>query len=144
MNTNPLTAIRKHFSAGFVLTLAFVGLLLLVGCAQDDDVDNTVIAQRYVENLGEGNLDDAAELVCEERADTIATAMVTEENQENFSFENLSCSQRGDGVACSFTVRQNPPAEDAAGTTVRESYNRSVIFSFQNGLICGFEEEVAE
>ena len=120
----------------FLIVLLTAVLGISTAC-NDNRADT---ATQYMEALNTGNLEEAQELACPERADDIVAALmgVTSEERARFSFINLSCSPRGDEVSCRYTITQQ--TED--GTPVQS--DRNVVFQFEDGQICDFEQEVAE
>ncbi|MCA9971476.1 MAG: hypothetical protein KC425_14725 [Anaerolineales bacterium] len=118
------------------LFLLLIGLLLLVACGGSSDVATAV---DYLNALEMGDLDNAANYVCPARQDTLESAIVTLNEANSFSYENVSCSQRGTDVACRFTVVQDTVTDDTP-----QQFDRQVVFEMEDGLICGFEEEVAQ
>ena len=119
-----------------LLVFIFSLLGLLTACGGNDNVATAV---EYINSLEAGDVDTATGLVCPDRADTITENLLarSQEERASYAFENVSCAARGEDVACRFTVIQettdNTPAE----------FDRNVVFEFDDGLICGFEEEVA-
>lgn len=122
-----------------LLTFALLLLLAALTAACDTGSNNVATATRYLDTLNDGDADAAGDLVCEERADDITAAIMTVSESElaTISYENVTCQPRGDDVLCRYTIQQ----EQEDGTFVETSHN--VIFSFENDLICGFEEQVA-
>lgn len=114
-------------------------LILLTALAACNSGDNIATAVQYINALGEGDIDTATSLTGPERADTIMSGLlgVSEAERENFSFENVRCAARGGDVACSHTITQQ------IGDGTPQERDRSVVFQFDGGQICGFEEEVA-
>ena len=110
--------------------------LVLVACG---GADNVTTAVDYLGALESGDLDGAALLVCPDRREEITSALmdVSDENRENFDFRNVSCAARGDEVDCQYNIIQDTEAEET------QEFVRNVVFEFEDGLICGFEEEVA-
>ena len=118
-----------------MLLLLLLVSLLLAGCAQD----NSELALNYLAALDDGDTVAASQYVCEERADAIASAIVTDMEEANFNFQNVTCSARGDDVSCRFNITQDTAAEETA-----QQFLRQITFEVEDGKICGFEEEVAE
>lgn len=100
------------------------------------------IAVQYLDALNSGDLDAAAAYACEERADDIVAALmdVSDPEQANVSFMNVSCRPEGEDVSCRFTITQETEAAETTG----QQFNRQVVFQFEDDRICGFEEEIAE
>ncbi|MAU00178.1 MAG: hypothetical protein CL608_23810 [Anaerolineaceae bacterium] len=119
-----------------ILLITFV---LLTGVAACSSGDNVATAVQYINALEEGDIDSATSLACPERSDEIMSGLVdvTAAERGDYSFETVSCAARGSGVACSFTIVQQ------LGDETPSEFDRSVIFEFDGGQICGFEEEVA-
>ena len=118
------------------LLFVYIWLLMLMACSSSDDVATAV---QYINALEEGDVATATSLVCPERADAIMSGLmdVSQEERGNFSFENVTCAARGGDVACGYTI-----AQQTAEETLQE-FDRNVVFQFEDGLIWGFEEEVA-
>ncbi len=119
-----------------ILLIIFI---LLTGLAACSSGDNVATAVQYIEALEEGDIDTATSLACPERADDVMSGLVdvTAAERGDYTFERVSCAARGSGVACSFTITQQLDDETPS------QFDRSVIFEFEGGQICGFEEEVA-
>jgi len=120
-----------------------IGLLLgvsvlLAGCTGD----NAATAVQYLDALNQRDLETAQSLVCDARQDDVAMGLTTVDDPtvEPFAFKNVSCTSQGSGVLCRFVVDQR--AEDQAFTDVENS--REVVFHFEDGKVCGFDEEVAQ
>lgn len=123
-----------------LLTLALLLVLAALQAACSSGPNKVEMAVRYLDLLNDGDAQAAADLVCEERADDLAAAVmsVTESERATFTFQNVSCQPRGGDVLCRYTIEQ----EQEDDTPIETSHN--VIFSFENERICGFEEQVAE
>lgn len=120
-----------------VLALMLLGTTWgLLGCG---GATNVTTAVDYIDALEDGDLESAAVLVCPERSDDILDSLmeVSEENRENFDFRNVSCAAQGSDVACRYNIVQDTTVDNS------QEFVRNVIFEFEDGLICGFEEEVA-
>ena len=120
-----------------MLLLCAVGLLF-TACGQDEE-SNADTAILYIEALNRGDVEDASNFVCEEREDEITEGLMSvgDENP-NVIFDNLSCEARGEDARCSYTIRQDTAnVQDTGRELLRE-----VIFNFEDGKICGFEEPV--
>jgi hypothetical protein len=117
-----------------VVSLAF----LLTGCGNDD----VATAVNFLQALNQRDVTQAAEYVCPERQDEIVGGLLTVSDPaaETFNFQNVSCSAQGDGVLCRYTIDQLTEGADLRS----EQYARQVVFAFEDGRICGFEEQVAE
>lgn len=120
--------------------LVFI-LLVSVGLMTAACQDNSVLALDYLAALNDGDLERAAELVCPERQDEIAEGLtsVTAEERENFNFQNVTCAQRGADVSCRYTIIQE--GTELGQDDTPDTFERSVVFEFENGRICGFEEQ---
>lgn len=120
------------------LTLSAVLFLLLAGC----NANNADTAVRYLEALNQRDLQTAENLVCPARQDDVAMGLTTvsDPQGEQFNFENISCQPQGDGVACRFSIQQT--TQDAPLTGTENA--RQVVFNFEDGKVCGFEEQVAQ
>jgi hypothetical protein len=119
-----------------ILLATFILLTALAACSSGDNVATAV---QYINALEDGDIDTATNLVCPERADDVLSGLVdvTSAERGDYSFESVSCAARGSGVACSFIIVQQLDDETPS------EFERSVIFEFDDGQICGFEEEVA-
>lgn len=117
-----------------LIILLLAAGVLVAGCTEN----NADTAVAYLQSLSAGEAEAASDFVCTERADEIASAMITTPENSSVQFENISCSQRGAEVACRFTVTQQSNTLDPA-----QQFDRQVVFQIEDGLICGFEEEVA-
>ncbi len=118
----------------FALTL----VLLLAGC-DDDDVGTAV---NFLDALNQRDVTAAASYVCPERRDDIVGGLLTviDPGAETFNFENVTCEGRGGDVLCRYTIDQVTGGADLTS----ETFSRQVTFEFEDGLICGFSEQVAE
>lgn len=121
-----------------ILLALLLGSLLLAGCGSN----NTDTAIDYLEALNQRDLDTARSLVCSQYEDDVAMGLMTVDDPEvePFSFSDVSCAARGSDVSCRFTISQLTEAADTTGV----EQTRQVVFEFENGRVCGFEEEVAE
>lgn len=119
--------------------LLLSGVLLLLAACAANNVDTAV---EYLEALNARDLDRARALVCEEQEDDVTMGLTTVDDPqvEPFTFSNVSCAARGADVSCRFTIEQFTQSEQTTGVT----QTRQVVFRFQDGKVCGFEEEVAE
>lgn len=122
----------------FAPLLIGLTLAMLIGCSGG----SPAVAVQYLEALNERDLETARELVCEARQDDVTMGLTTVDDPtvEPFSFSNISCTARGGDVACRFVIEQETEAADNTGT----EQMRDVIFRFEDGKICGFEEQVAQ
>jgi hypothetical protein len=127
----------------WMLPLWLGGLMVLIACGAQARVDT---AAAYLRALNERDVEAAATYACEERAqeiaDSLMAAPVPDSSQATtFSFINISCAAAGgDDVSCRYTIQQQ--LEDDLDTP--EQYVREVVFHFEDGEICGFEEQVAQ
>lgn len=123
-----------------LILLLFACILLgAVSCAGAGNVDTAV---QYIDALNNRDIDAARELVCESYEDDVTMGLTTVDDPvvEPFSFSNVSCSARGSDAACRFTIAQQTESADVGGI----EQNRSVIFKFEDGKVCGFDEQVAQ
>lgn len=122
-----------------VVVWLFLSLgLLLVGCSSD----SPETAVQYLEALNQRDLETARSLVCEARQDDVTMGLTTVDDPEaeQFEFNNVSCSSRGGDVMCRYYIKQFTEAAEATGVQVE----RQIVFEFEDGKICGFEEQVAQ
>lgn len=125
---------RKTF-----LVLLLIGLLggVLSACGAADAGEDVNTAVQYIEALNQRDIEAAHALVCEERADEITDALMgVDEEEADYSFENVTCQAQEDDVACRYTISQPTDEEE-------EQFDRNVIFEFEDGAICGFEQGAA-
>lgn len=120
------------------ITMLFAALFLLVGCG----TNNADTAVRYLEALNQRDIEAARGLVCEVREDDVTMGLMSagDLQQPSFSFSNVSCTARADDVLCRFTIEQF--TEGAELTGIQRA--RQVVFDFEDGKVCGFEEQVAQ
>ncbi|MBK8905210.1 MAG: hypothetical protein IPM53_28770 [Anaerolineaceae bacterium] len=127
------------------LLLLFMSLLLfgVASCANGDP--GTAVA--YLDALNNRDLETAQKLVCEARQNDVTMGLVSVAGApvEAYEFTNVSCSSRAGDVLCRFTIEQKTVRDDIGGVAgIDVTRSRQVIFEFEDGLICGFEEQVAE
>jgi len=122
-----------------LLGCLLLGTAVLSACGGEAHED---IAVQYLDALNQADLDAAAAYVCPERADDIVTALmdVSDPEQANVSFMNVSCRPEGEDVSCRFTITQETEAAETTG----QQFDRQVVFQFEDNRICGFEEQVAQ
>lgn len=121
-----------------ILLLLISISVLSMGCASGDEV-NTAVA--YLEALNTRDLETAQSLVCDARRDDVTMGLTTvDDPPQEFEFSSISCAAQGDGVMCRFVIQQYPQGEEDTGVQL----NREVVFNFEDGRICGFEEQVAQ
>lgn len=126
-----------------ILFLLMMSLLLLgvASCAEGDPA--TAVA--YLDALNERDLEAARELVCEARRDDATMGLMTVDDPqvEPFEFTNVSCSMQGGDVQCRFNIEQKTEDNDVTGALGPDvTQTREVVFEFEDGRICGFEEQV--
>ena len=120
-----------------------LAVLGVVSCAAGDP--GTAVA--YLDALNSRDLETARDLVCEARQDDVTMGLVTVDDVqvEPFEFTNVSCSAQGGDVLCRFTIRQATEHDAVSGVSgIDQSLAREVVFNFEDGRICGFEEQVAQ
>lgn len=120
-----------------------LAVLGVVSCAAGDP--GTAVA--YLDALNTRDLETARNLVCEERQDDVTMGLVSVDDVqvEPFEFTNVSCSAQGGDVLCRFTIRQATEHDAVSGVSgIDQSLAREVVFNFEDGRICGFEEQVAQ
>ncbi|MFO7683236.1 MAG: hypothetical protein R6X34_24645 [Chloroflexota bacterium] len=118
--------------------VGLMGWLLLAGCNSNDPGT----AVQYINALNERDLETARSLVCPERQDDVAMGLISVADPviEPFTFQNVSCSSRAGDVLCRFSIEQR--TEEHIFTN--EQFTREVVFKFEDGKVCGFEEQVAQ
>ncbi len=141
MNVNQSFRIRmKHFLFWLFMSLCLFGL---ASCAAEDP--GTAVA--YLDALNTRDLETARDLVCEARQDDVTMGLVTVDDVqvEPFEFTNVSCSAQGGDVMCRFNIRQATEHDAVSGVSgIDQTFAREVIFNFEDGRICGFEEQVSQ
>jgi hypothetical protein len=123
----------------FFLVLLLIGLMsgVLIACGDTDAGEDVNTAVQYIEALNQRDIETANTLVCEERADEITDALMGVDDEEaEYSFENVACQAQEDDVSCRYTIIQPTDEEE-------EQFDRNVIFEFEDGVICGFEQGAA-
>jgi len=130
---------QKLISRTFLFLTIFFVSFLLSSCGGNEDAGTAVT---YLEAMNEGDVATATELVCPARADDVTMGLISvnDASEPEFSFNNISCSETGSGVECRFVVEAVTMGDE--GEFFQQ--NRSVIFEFEDGKICGFEEQVAQ
>lgn len=121
------------------ISLLFFTVLLATACGQN----NAATAVNYIEALNDQNIELATEMTCPEVSDVLVDSLMTveEDDWETIEFQRVTCSQLSANEAdCRFTIRQEDT--DINNETVFMQ-DRNVVFNFEDGLICGFEEQVA-
>lgn len=120
-----------------ILLLLLLGGLLLSGCGSN----NTDTAIEYLDALNQRDVETARSLVCSQYEDdvTMGLTSVDDPEAEAFAFSEISCAARGSDVSCRFAISQLTEGADTTGV----EQTRQVVFDFENGRVCGFEEEVA-
>lgn len=139
-NTLNLRTRVKIYLVGLLVSLALFGL---ASCAAGDP--GTAVA--YLDALNSRDLETARDLVCEARQDDVTMGLVSVDDMqvEPFEFTNVSCSAQGGDVLCRFTIRQATEHDAVSGVSgIDQSLAREVVFNFEDGRICGFEEQVAQ
>lgn len=122
---------KRIFTVGLLLFT-----ILLVGCTGD----NVATAVEYIEALNQRNLEEVNDYVCAEQADEITESLMSVTGSEDaFSFVNVSCAARGGDVLCRYSISQ----ESLEDEDVNITQDREVTFEFEDGQICGFEQQVA-
>lgn len=127
------------------LLLLFMSVTLfgLASCANGDP--GTAVA--YLDALNTRDLETARSLVCEDRQDDVTMGLVSVDDVqvEPFEFTNVSCSAQGGNVLCRFTIRQATEHDAVSGVSgIDQTFAREVVFNFEDGRICGFEEQVIQ
>lgn len=122
----------------FFFLLWIILSILIVGC--EGNQANTAV--QYLEALNDRDLETARNLVCEARQDDVTMGLVSvdEQEEESFSFINISCSPRGDDVLCRYTVEQTTQSAEITGV----QRPREIVFDFEGDKVCGFEEQVGQ
>lgn len=122
-----------------VMFLLLIGLttFVLVSCSGN----HAETAVQYLNAINNRDLETAQSLVCESRKDDVTMGLmsVTEQEEDSFSFINISCSDRGDDALCRFTIKQETQSTEVTGV----ERPHEVIFNFDGDKVCGFEEQVA-
>ncbi len=136
---NKVFTMRRCVVKKIIMLLIVTVSVLLTGCASGDQVNTAV---EYLEALNTRDLETAQALVCDTRQDDVAMGLTTvdDASEEEFEFSNVSCAAQGDDVMCRFVIEQYPQGAEDTGV----QSNRQVVFNFEDGRICGFEEQVAQ
>lgn len=134
---------RLKLKIFLLLLFMSVALFGLSSCANGDP--GTAVA--YLDALNTRDLETARSLVCEDRQDDVTMGLVSVDDVqvEPFEFTNVSCSAQGGNVLCRFTIRQATEHDAVSGVSgIDQTFAREVVFNFENGRICGFEEQVIQ
>lgn len=134
---------RLKLKIFLLLLFMSVALFGLASCANGDP--GTAVA--YLDALNTRDLETARSLVCEDRQDDVTMGLVSVDDVqvEPFEFTNVSCSAQGGNVLCRFTIRQATEHDAVSGVSgIDQTFAREVVFNFEDGRICGFEEQVIQ
>lgn len=128
----------KKFYKIAVLLLLPLAAFILGGCTLASD--NADIAVDYLTAVNDRNLTEAEDHICESRLDELKEGLLsaTTAGRAQYTFENVSCGPRGDDVRCTYNIVQD------IDTSQEDRFSRDIIFEFEDGKICGFQEGVAE
>jgi hypothetical protein len=121
--------------------LLLLALPLVAAACIADEGPGVQNAVAYIEAINNDDIGAAEQYICASRKGEIMAGLreIAQQRQEqSFSYQDLSCSPRGEDVRCSYTVVQELPD----GQT--ETFSREVTYQMENGKVCSFEEEVAQ
>lgn len=136
----PINQPQKGFSSGLLLAIAItvgigiigiVVLVILLVVAANGDKDNAVDnAERFISEVGSGDLVSARDYVCDSWRDTLPDTFHNFwVGQGAFSLTNPSCSGGGNTLRCSYTVTY----------TNGLSQTHTNNFTMQDNLVCDIQ-----